>query len=139
MRYCISILILALVPLAVGNSQERRAICPSESLSVNSDYDLPDSTDWYWVTGCDWVEWSFSFDYDDNVGRTIIYGHIDGTTAHGMVDSNYYLLLGSGQYQIKNYAPVQRPRNRLRIEIDSTFSTGGHFNEMLLTARYYYR
>lgn len=134
--YWICILILALASPAIGDFQP--SMCPSESLSVDSDCDLPVSTDLYSVEGCNRVKWSFYFTRTDKIaGRTIIYVRIDSVMTDSLrFDSDDY---PEGQFQIDENDAVYQSPNRLRIEIDSTYSDCGHFEEMRFKARYYNR
>ncbi len=135
MRYLICILVLALAVPAMGDS-DGLSLCPSKSLAVDSDFDLPASTNWYSVNNCDRVDYTFDFVRTSRIsGRTIIHLYIDGTDVERPVDSALYphpgpvTLLGSGI--------VESSPNRLRIEVDRVYATLGHFVDMLFKAWYY--
>ena len=135
MRYLICIIVLALAVPAMGDS-DGLSLCPSKSLAVDSDFDLPASTNWYSVNNCSRVDYLFSFWFTGNTsGRTIIHLYIDGTNVRRDVDSNDYsesqsvTLLGGGI--------VESSPNRLRIEVDRVYATLGHFVDMLFEAWYY--
>ncbi len=135
MRYWICILVLALAVSAMGDTGPAPT-CPDKSLYVDSDGDLPDSTDWYSVEDCFNIEWTLKFIRNPYwTGRTIFYPYIDSTNVRVMVDSDDYS--SPGAVTILGFGRSFGDHNRLRIELDSEYATLGHFRKIHFRAQYY--
>ena len=134
MRYLICILVLALAVSAMGDTGPAPT-CPDKSLYVDSDGDLPDSTDWYSVENCFNIEWTLKFIRNPYwTGRTIFYAHIDSSNVHPMVDSDDYS--NPGAYTLHDFGRSYGYHNRLRIELDPVYATLGHFRKIQFRAQY---